>query len=83
MGLPRKCSLISVSGACNPQVGQLRETTVNEGVPNGMTGVVKIIRDCLGTCPIERVGNGHISGGLLVGEGSETVRASLVVGNSR
>src|SRR5437773_1522399 len=38
MGLPMKCSLISVSGACSPQVGQLRETSVPERKPDRTTG---------------------------------------------
>src|SRR5438093_624907 len=51
-GKGMKCSLISVSGACSPQVGQLRETSVPERKPDRTTGPLAIARGWAVTCVV-------------------------------
>ncbi|OLC62235.1 hypothetical protein AUH73_05045 [archaeon 13_1_40CM_4_53_4] len=50
MGLPMKCSLINFSGACSPQVGQFRETSVPERKLDRTTGPLAIARGWAVTC---------------------------------
>ncbi|HEX9196727.1 MAG TPA: hypothetical protein VF906_02935 [Candidatus Bathyarchaeia archaeon] len=56
MGLPMKCSLINFSGACSPQVGQLRETRVPERKADRTTGPLAIARGAVTCVMVEVVG---------------------------